>query len=65
MRGICFLMMSGTTDVEQVTAARDAGADGYLLKPFTAATLQLKVHEAFQRRADEQLATALTRRMRR
>jgi two-component system chemotaxis response regulator CheY len=62
LREVCFLMMSGATSIEQVTAAYRAGADGYLVKPFSAATLYLKINKAFQRQADARIAAILARR---
>jgi two-component system chemotaxis response regulator CheY len=37
---------------EQIMVAADAGVDGYVVKPFTAATLQDKIEKIFQRPAD-------------
>jgi two-component system, chemotaxis family, chemotaxis protein CheY len=51
--------MNATTPVIMITAACDAdtswlaGADGYLMKPFNAATLREKIEEVLAQRADE------------
>ena len=42
-----FIIMSATGDRSQVLAAKEAGADGYIVKPFTAQTLQAKLESAF------------------
>ena len=62
LREVCFLIMSGATSFEHVTAAYRAGVDGYLVKPFSAATLHLKINEALQRQADARIAAILARR---
>ena len=43
--GIAVLVLSGWTFESDVTAAHDAGADGYLAKPFAAADLVARVQQ--------------------
>jgi len=38
-----FIMVTPETKTENVTAAKQAGVDGYILKPFNARTLQNKI----------------------
>ncbi len=38
-----FVMITAETTTDNVTAARQAGADGYIIKPFTAAVLKEKL----------------------
>ena len=38
-----FVMIPAETTTDNVTAARQAGADGYIIKPFTAAVLKEKL----------------------
>ena len=45
---VCFLMISAEPSIEKVVAARKAQADSYLLKPFNADTLKMKIDEAFK-----------------
>ncbi|WP_159709631.1 response regulator [Geminicoccus flavidas] len=46
-----FIMVTAEGRAEDVLAARDAGADHYLVKPFNAATLEAKICHALQGRA--------------
>jgi two-component system chemotaxis response regulator CheY len=46
------LMVTAEAKREQIMVAADAGVDGYVVKPFTAATLQDKIEKIFQRPAD-------------
>lgn len=43
------LMVSAEAKRELIATAVDAGVDGYVIKPFTAATLQQKIEKIFQR----------------
>ncbi|HWL70870.1 MAG TPA: response regulator [Geminicoccus sp.] len=43
-----FIMVTAEGRAEDVLAARDAGADHYLVKPFSAATLEAKIGRALQ-----------------
>ncbi len=47
LNGTRFLMMTGSFEPSTVAAARQAGADAYLLKPFTPEQLKAKVEEIF------------------
>jgi two-component system, chemotaxis family, chemotaxis protein CheY len=40
-----FILMTGSVDVPNVVAAKLAGTDAYLLKPFTSDQLKAKLHE--------------------
>jgi two-component system chemotaxis response regulator CheY len=40
---IPFIMMTGAADIDKVVAAKKAGVDGYVVKPFNAATLTAKI----------------------
>ena len=41
------LMVTAEAKKEQIVAAAQAGVNGYVIKPFTAATLKEKVNQAF------------------
>lgn len=43
------LMVTAEAKKEQIVAAAQAGVNGYVVKPFTAATLQGKLEKIFQR----------------
>jgi two-component system chemotaxis response regulator CheY len=43
------LMVTAEAKKEQIVAAAQAGVNGYVVKPFTAATLQEKLEKIFQR----------------
>jgi len=47
---VCFLMISAEPSIERIVAARKAQADSYLVKPFNADTLKIKIDEAFKTR---------------
>ena len=42
-----FIMVTGETKAQHVIAAKEAGADNYIVKPFTAEILQQKIHAFF------------------
>ena len=42
-----FILVTAESRTENVIAARKAGADNYIVKPFNAATLKAKIEEAF------------------
>lgn len=42
-----FLLITAEAKRSQILEAAEAGADGYIVKPFTAATLNEKMHEIF------------------
>lgn len=43
------LMVTAEAKREQIVAAAHAGVNGYVIKPFTAATLQEKIEKIFER----------------
>jgi two-component system chemotaxis response regulator CheY len=43
------LMVTAEAKREKIAIAADAGVDGYVIKPFTAATLQQKIEKIFER----------------
>ncbi len=43
------LMVTAEAKRELIATAADAGVDGYVIKPFTAATLQQKIEKIFKR----------------
>jgi len=43
------LMVTAETKREQIIAAAQAGVNGYIVKPFTAATLKDKIDKIFER----------------
>jgi two-component system chemotaxis response regulator CheY len=49
LKGTRFLLMTGSVEPATVIAAKQAGADAYLLKPFTPEQLKGKVDEVFAR----------------
>src|SRR5215210_1872972 len=49
LSGTRFLLMTGSVEPSTVMAARQAGADAYLLKPFTPEQLKGKVEGIFSR----------------
>ncbi|MEA2180722.1 MAG: cyclic di-GMP phosphodiesterase [Solirubrobacteraceae bacterium] len=51
--GVAVLMISGADDVEIARIAMDAGAHGYLLKPFRAAEVAIAIENVLRRRRAE------------
>lgn len=47
LKEIPFLLITAEAKRSQILEAAEAGADGYIVKPFTAATLNEKMHEIF------------------
>jgi len=45
------LMVTAENDREQIIAAAQAGVNGFVVKPFSAATLEQKIHRIFERLA--------------
>jgi two-component system, chemotaxis family, chemotaxis protein CheY len=43
LRGIRFIMVTAESKTENVVAAKEAGVDNYIVKPFNAETLQKKI----------------------
>ena len=53
-----FVMVTAESKAENVAAAKRAGVDSYLIKPFNAATLRQKIDVAFGAKAPQVLASA-------
>lgn len=49
MAGMPILMVTAEAKREQIIAAAQAGVNGYVIKPFTAAVLKEKIDKIFQR----------------
>jgi two-component system chemotaxis response regulator CheY len=49
LKPLPFLMITAEAKKENIIAAAQAGASGYIVKPFTAATLQEKLEKIFER----------------
>ena len=49
LKGIPILMVTAEAKREQIIAAAQAGVNGYVVKPFTAAVLKEKIDKIFQR----------------
>ncbi len=49
LKGLPFLMITAEAKKENIVAAAQAGASGYIVKPFTAATLQEKMGKIFDK----------------
>jgi len=47
------LMVTAEAQKENIVAAAQAGASGYVVKPFTAATLDEKLNKIFQNMASK------------
>lgn len=43
MKGLRFMMVTGNTTPEDVAAAKKAGVNGYIVKPYNLATLKLRL----------------------
>ena len=54
-----FIMVSEEADKGHVLAAKDAGADNYIVKPFTTQVLQVKLESIFASHADPVLVPCL------
>ncbi|WAJ71095.1 chemotaxis response regulator CheY [Catenovulum adriaticum] len=51
LKNIPVLMVTAEAKKEQIIAAAQAGVNGYIVKPFTAATLKEKLDKVFERLA--------------
>jgi two-component system chemotaxis response regulator CheY len=51
LRGIPFLMVTAEAKKEDIVSAAQNGANGYIVKPFTKATLEEKVQKIIQKNA--------------
>lgn len=49
LAGLPVLMVTAETKREQIILAAEAGVNGYVIKPFTAATLEEKINKIFDR----------------
>lgn len=49
-KNLPFMLLTAENEVEQVKAAMAAGVDGYVVKPFQAATLGQKLSEIYKRK---------------
>ena len=49
LKGLPVLMVTAENNREQIIAAAQAGVNGYIVKPFTAATLKEKLTKIFER----------------
>lgn len=49
LKDLPFLMITAEAKKENIIAAAQAGASGYIAKPFTAATLQEKLNKIFEK----------------
>lgn len=50
LAGLPVLMVTAEAKRENIISAAQAGADGYIVKPFNATTLQQKLHTILQRK---------------
>ncbi len=51
MRDLPVLMVTAEASREQIVQAAEAGVNGYVIKPFTAQTLEQKIEKIFERLA--------------
>ena len=49
LKGLPFLMITAEAKKENIIAAAQAGASGYIVKPFTAGTLSEKLNKIFEK----------------
>ena len=47
LKGMPFIVLTAESSLATVTAAKEAGASNYIVKPFTGPTLKKKINEAF------------------
>lgn len=52
LKGTPFLLITAEAKRSQILEAAEAGVDGYIVKPFTAATLNVKIQKIFERVAE-------------
>jgi len=50
---VLMVMVTAEAKKENIVAAAQAGANGYVVKPFTAATLEEKITKIFEKLAKE------------
>ena len=51
LRSLPFIMITAESKTENVIAAKDAGVNNYIVKPFNAATLQQKINSVITAKA--------------
>lgn len=49
LQGLPVLMVTAESKRDQIIEAAQAGVNGYVVKPFTAGTLEEKIHKIFER----------------
>ena len=52
LAAVPFIMITAESKTENVIAAKQAGVNNYIVKPFNAATLKSKIDAVFQRQPD-------------
>lgn len=57
LKGTPFLLITAEAKRSQILEAAEAGVDGYIVKPFTAATLNVKIQKIFERVAERKKAS--------
>nr|WP_319381742.1 chemotaxis response regulator CheY [Thiomicrorhabdus sp.] len=55
LKDLPFLLITAEAKRSQILEAAQAGVDGYIVKPFTAATLNEKIQKIFERMAQKQV----------
>lgn len=53
LAGLPVLMVTAEAQRDQIVAAAEAGVDGYVVKPFTAGTLNKKIQRIFREAGDK------------
>jgi two-component system chemotaxis response regulator CheY len=51
LKAMKFIMVTAESKTDNVVAAKKAGVDNYIVKPFNAATLQSKINAVFEKAA--------------
>jgi two-component system, chemotaxis family, chemotaxis protein CheY len=51
LKGLKFIMVTAESKTDNVVAAKKAGVDNYIVKPFNAATLQSKINAVLEKAA--------------
>lgn len=51
LKALKFIMVTAESKTDNVVAAKKAGVDNYIVKPFNAATLQSKINAVFEKAA--------------
>jgi two-component system chemotaxis response regulator CheY len=58
LKALPFVMITAEAKAQNLAAARQAGVDGYLVKPFDVATLRRKIEAALNAKASQNLIPA-------